>query len=177
MHLANHQRKLLGLIRSSYQVGPDDEAYFHVVAQSRDLIEARTNIVLWRAYVLQRACVLTYRLLERRGIIGDVLGKFCMEYNISPFRETQGPAFLEMLSNHDDLIVASVARFELALLRVRQGDPNIYIIKWNIDPLGILNSLAKDVPYDGALVDQGCYEAIVSKTLPNLFNVAKVEEH
>ena len=46
MDLAAHQRKLLGLFRSTYQVCGDDEAYIHKVAQSRDLEEGRRNIFL-----------------------------------------------------------------------------------------------------------------------------------
>src|SRR5947208_7270731 len=66
MDLANHQRILLGLIRSNYQVRPDDDAYFHSVSQSRDLEEARGNIFPWRVYVLERTCVLTFTLLKQR---------------------------------------------------------------------------------------------------------------
>ena len=67
MDLADHQRKLLGLVRSSYQVRADDDAYIHNVAQSEDLEEARRNIFLWRIYVLERTAALTFTLLKQRN--------------------------------------------------------------------------------------------------------------
>jgi len=54
MDLANHQRILLGLLRTSYQPGRDDAPYYHRVAASPDLREARGNIYLWRVWVLER---------------------------------------------------------------------------------------------------------------------------
>jgi hypothetical protein len=148
MDLAAHQRKLLGLIRSTYQVCPDDDPYIRRVAQSRDLDEARRNIFLWRIYVLERTCVLTFTLLKRRDLLEEAVSAFITRHNISPFRETQGPAFLEMVSGHHDTLIASVAQFELALMKVRQGDPSSYTVSWNVEPHSILNSLAKDIPID-----------------------------
>src|SRR3954452_1536731 len=142
MDVANHQRILLGLIRSNYQVRPDDDSYFHKVSQSRDLEEARGNILLWRVYVLERACVLTFSLLKQRELLKPALDAFIAQYNISPFRETQPPDFLEALSTHDDPLVASVAQFELSLWKVRQGDSASYTVYWSIEPHSILNNLA-----------------------------------
>src|ERR1044072_176035 len=142
MELANHQRILLGLIRSNYEVGPDDDSYFHKVSQSRDLEEARGNIFLWRVYVLERACVLTFTLLKQRNLLKPALDAFITQNNISPFRETQPPDFLEALSAHEDALVASVAQFELALWKARQGDPATYTVSWSVEPHIILNNLA-----------------------------------
>ena len=61
--------------------------------------------------------------------------------NISPFRETQALGFPEALTDHSDRLIRSVAQFELALLKVRQGDAATYVIPWNLDPYTILNSL------------------------------------
>src|SRR5438093_1790613 len=99
MDLADHQRKLLGLFRSTYQVRADDDSYIHRVAQSKDLEEARRNVFLWRVYVLERTCVLTFTLLKRRNLLKETLNAFITRQNISPFRETQAPAFLEALSD------------------------------------------------------------------------------
>src|SRR5947209_19432812 len=123
MDLAAHQRKLLGLFRSTYQVAADDDAYIHRVAQSKHLEEARRNIFLWRIFVLERTAVLTFTLLKRRNLLEPTVADFITRQNISPFRETQAPAFLEALAGHPDSLIASVAQFELALLKVRQGDP------------------------------------------------------
>ena len=171
MDLANHQRILLGLIRSNYQVRPDDDAYFHRVSHSRDLEEARGNIFLWRVYVLERTCVLTFTLLKQRNLLEQELDAFIRQHNISPFRETQPPDFLEALSSHDDPLIASVAKFELSLWKVKQGDPASYTVFWSVEPHSILNNLAKNIPIDEESVPKGDYQILVSRDLPFLFEI------
>jgi hypothetical protein len=170
MDLAVHQRKLLGLIRSTYQVRADDDAYIRRVAQSKDLEEARRNIFLWRIYVLERTAALTFTLLKQRNLLGEILSTFITRHNISPFRETQAPAFLESLSGHHDSLVASVAQFELALMKVRQGDPGTYIVDWNVEPHAILNSLAKGIPLED-LAPEGAYQIRISRDFPSQFQI------
>ncbi len=174
MGLAAHQRKLLGLFRSTYQVGGDDEAYIHKVAQSRDLEEGRRNIFLWRVWVLERTAVLTFNLLKRLCLAEEAVGVFMRQSNISPFRETQTPAFLEAMSGHPDSLVASVAQFELALLKVKQGDSGSYVVPWNHgEPLAILNSLARDVPFESS-AGEGAYQILISGDLPSQFKVVSL---
>ena len=173
MDLATHQRKLLGLIRSSYQVSSDDDSYIRTVAQSGDLEEARRNVFLWRIYVLERSCRLTFTLLKRRKVLTESVCAFIRQQNISPFRETQAPAFLEMLSAHDDALIASVAQFELALMKVRQGDSSSYTVSWNVEPHSVLNSVAKDLPIDDH-VPKGQYQILISRELPSLFHIVRL---
>jgi hypothetical protein len=172
MDLAAHQRKLLGLVRSTYQVCPEDDPYIQRVAQSKDLEEARRNIFLWRIYVLERACRLSFTLLKRRNLLEETLSGFITRYNISPFRETQGPALLEVLSSHYDNLIASVAQFELALMKVKHGDPCSYVVNWNVEPYSILNSLAKGIPM-GDSVLEGAYRILISRDLPFLFKIVR----
>lgn len=174
MDLATHQRKLLGLFRSTYQMRADDDPYVHKVAASRDLAEARRNIFLWRIWVLQRSCVLTFTLLKQRKLLEEAVRDFIARHNISPFRETQGPAFLEGLSTHADPLVASVAQFELALVRVKQGDTRTHSVDWHLDPHPVLHALAEDLPLDGRSA-QGSYRTHVARDLPHLFEIVRVE--
>jgi hypothetical protein len=96
--------------------------------------------------------------------------------NISPFRETQTPAFLEAMSRHADSLVTSVAQFELALIKVKQGDTGFYVIPWNHgEPLAILNGLAKDVPFDYS-AREGGFKILISRDLPSQFQVISVTE-
>jgi hypothetical protein len=185
MDLATHQRTLLGLFRGTHRPAPDDDPYVHIVASSPDLVEARRNIFLWRVYVLERACVLTFRLLRRKGLLAAAIGQFIGETNISPFRETQAPAFLEMVATHPDSLVASVAAFELALMRAGdstmevgpRGDAHDVaqpsIVDWNVAPHGVLNSLARDLPLDDEL-EPGSYRIVVSPRLPALFEIHRL---
>lgn len=170
MDLASHQRKLLGLFRSTYQVCADDDAYIHRVAQSKDLEEGRRNIFLWRIFVLERTCALTFTLLRRRHLLEETVSAFIRRHNISPFRETQAPAFLEDLSGHPDGLIASVAQFELALSKVRQGDPCSYVVSWSVEPHTILNSLARDIPLADN-IPEGAYQILISRDLPSLFQI------
>lgn len=174
MDLANHQRKLLGLFRATYQVRAADDSYIRGVAQSKDLEEARRNVFLWRIYVLERTCVLTFTLLKRRNLLKKTLNTFITRHNISPFRETQTPAFLESLIDHPDSLIASVAQFELALMKVREGDPCSYLVPWNVEPHTILNSLARDTPLEGK-VPEGAYQIRISRDLPLQFQIVSVQ--
>jgi hypothetical protein len=173
MELAAHQRKLLGLFRSMYQVRSEDDAYIHRVAQSKDLEEARRNIFLWRLFVLERTAVLTFTLLKRRNLLEETLRAFITRHNISPFRETQAPAFLEALGSHHDSLIASVAQFELALLKVRQGDASAYVVPWSVEPHAVLNSLARDLPLEDR-VPEGAYQILVSRDIPSQFQIVSV---
>ena len=170
MDLKCQQRKLLGLIRGVYQPPPEDDPYILRVAESKDLEEARRNIFLWRIFVLERTCYFTFTLLKRRNLLEKTLSAFIAQYNISPFRETQAPAFLEALSGHPDSLVVSVAQFELALMKVRRGDPNSYAIPWSFEPYAILNRLAKDAPLEDQ-PQEGSYQILVSRDLPFRFQV------
>jgi hypothetical protein len=172
MDLATCQRKLLGLFRNAYRVPADEDAYIREVAQSKELEEGRRNIQLWRVYVLERTCALTVNLLRRRKLLDEALDAFIMQKNISPFRETQGPAFLEWLSRHDDRLIASVAQFELALMNVRQGDTGPYVIPWSVEPHGVLHSLARDIPFADD-TPAGDYEIVVSGDLPGQFRISQ----
>ena len=170
MDLATQQRKLLGLFRSTYKVTADDDAYIRKVARSGDLAEGKKNIALWRVWVFERTCALTVSLLRRRNILESLIKDFITSENISPFRETQAPAFLEWLTKSDDDLVASVAKFELALIRVRQGDRHTYTIAWNFEPSSILHCLAKDLAVESELTP-GHYQVVVSHKIPGHFRI------
>jgi hypothetical protein len=170
MDLAAHQRILLGLLRSSYQVSEDDDEYFHRVANSKDLQEARGNIYLWRVYVLERTCVLTVALLRQRRGLAPALQAFIQRHNISPFREFQPLAFLASLANHPDHLVASVSQFELALMKAREGDPACRVVSWQVEPSGVLKSLAQDAPLDPE-PPSGAYVTRICRDLPFLFEI------
>lgn len=170
--LAQHQRILLGLIRANYAVGRADPPYFHQAAASPDLQEARGNIFLWRVYVLERTCVLTMALLRQRGSLEPALEAFIRSQNVSPFREYQPLAFLASLGGHPDRLVVSVSQFELALMRVREGDAHCYSVQWHTDPHHVLHCLAQDRAPD--LSDaEGVWQTRIDAGLPHLFEIVR----
>ena len=170
MDLASHQRILLGLIRSNYQVQEDDDAYFHRVARSPDLEEARNNIFLWRVYVLERTCVLTTALLRQKRLLEPALQRFIRTHNVSLFREYQPLAFLASLARHADPLVVSVSQFELALMKVREGDAGSYSVDWEVDPHAVLAWLARGETLR-AVPEPGRYVTRVSRELFGLFEI------
>ena len=173
MDLATHERNLLNLIRHNRLVDEDDP-YLQRVARSAYLQEARRNVFLWRIYVLERTCPLTFALLRNRGLLADAVRGFIAQHNISPFRETQAPAFLASLAEHRDGLVALVARFERALLLVRQGDPDVHEFDWPVEPLSVLHRLARREPVGD--VAEGAYRIVVSGELPNGFQIREPTE-
>jgi len=173
MDLASHQRILLGLMRATYQPGASDAPYYHRVSGSPDLQEARGNVLLWRVYVLERTCVLTVELLRQAELLEDALQAFIRQENISPFREYQPLAFLEFLAGHEDPLVVSVSRFELALLKVREGDPCRYMVDWSYDPAPILQALAQRAPLPDR-ADPDLHRVEISGELPYLFEMKRL---
>jgi hypothetical protein len=172
--LANHQRKLLSLFRSTYHPSAADDEYIQRVAGSKDLKEARRNILMWRFYVLERTAVLTVTLLQQRSLLTEMLNAFIAQSNISPFRETQAPAFLEMMSRHPDPLVASVAQFELAFLKVREGASGPYVVRWAVEPHSVLDCLARNKPLPGD-VPAGTYQTLIRRDFPGYFQIVRVE--
>jgi hypothetical protein len=168
--LASHQRKLLGLMRASYEPVAGDDEYFHTVARSPDLTEARGNVYLWRVYVLERTCVLTVALLRQRQRLNVVLEAFIRQRNISPFREFQPLAFLTFLGGDTDHLVASVSQFELALTKARQGDPTCHSVRWQVDPHDVLKALALGEMIEVDPPARACVVR-VSCALPRLFEI------
>jgi len=174
MEIAALQRELLRLFKASDGLDADNDAYIGIVARSRDLQEARNNILMWRVWVLERACPLTVALLRQRNVLEENVRLFIAHHNISPFRETQGPVFLAYVSAHEDSLIASVAQFELALIKVKSGVPADHVVVWNVEPSGILNSLATGAPFDEN-APRGRYETRLSRSLPMWFEIVALD--
>ncbi len=128
---------------------------------------------MWRVYVLERTCPLTVSLLRQRNTLEQSLSKFISETNISPFRETQAPAFLQSLSTHSDNLLSSVAQFELALMRAKEGDSTRHVISWSFDPYPVLNCLARELPLPQDL-RRAPFQVIVSRELLGFFQIVAV---
>lgn len=135
--------------------------------------EARGNVLLWRIYVLERSCVLTVELLRQADLLEDALHTFIRQENISPFREYQPLAFLDFLGGHEDPLVVSVSQFELALMKVREGDPCRYVVDWSYDPAPMLQALAQREPLPDR-ADPDLHRTEISGELPYLFEIKRL---
>ncbi len=168
MKLIELQQHLLALI-TGHTVACEDEEYVRLVQQSPHLITLRKIIALWRTYDLERACPLTSAFLKRQGMFDTQIQLFAQTAMSSPFIEAIAMAFLDLLAHDSSSYLASLAQFECALLRVKQGDEQVFRIAWPCDPYTLLAyTLGKHAilpPFtDG-------YETLVARAIPNLFQV------
>jgi hypothetical protein len=170
MDLAELQRKLLGLIRTTYQATTEDEPYIQTVAQSKHLEVMYEIVVFWRSLGIERYCVLTASLLKKRGLFDENIETLIKTQAISPFVEKLGRIFVDMMSQSEDDLIASVAQFESAFIKIKHGDPNQYVVDWHYEPYAVLTSLIRDLPLEQYLT-KGSYQTLVSAELPNGFEV------
>lgn len=170
MDLATRQRQLLGLLKGNDYASFDGDPYIRAIAQSKNLEVTREIIVWWRLSSLERYCVLTSKLLKQRKLFETLVQDFIGTQKISPFIEKLGRTFLESLREHEDSLVASVAQFELALIKVKQGEPNTYVIDWFYEPYSVLNNILRGEPVNEEK-DKVLYQTLVSPELPTLFQV------
>lgn len=171
---ATQQRKLFGLTKGSYLVSEGDDPYICAVAQSEHLELVQEIVIWWRAYGLERYCPLTSAVLKRHELFDETVSTFTREQRISPFIEKLGTTFLEEMSGHEHSLIASVAQFELALIKVKQRDAAEYVVDWEYEPYTVLNSLINNLPLDEENTEDS-YRTIVSGELPKLFLVVSVQ--
>jgi hypothetical protein len=172
MDLATLQRQLRDLLISSTSPEADVAPYIRTVAGSEQLALMQEITAWWRAYDLERYCTLTTALLKQLGIFETTVQTFVRQQRPSPFIEVFGATFLEMMSTHGEPRIATIARFESALIRVHQSDPTTYVITWQDEPYTFIQNLLTQRPINenGA---QGVYQTIVASHLPQGFEVVQ----
>lgn len=170
MNLVEHQRKLLLMIKGSYNPSIMDEPYLRAVAKSEHLELVREIATWWRIFDIERYCALTARLLKQRGIYETSVNQFVKTHTISPFINELGEAFLMDLSESNDRLLSEVSRFELALTRVKRGDQSAYTIKWEHDPATVLTCLVKGIAFETDKT-HGNFLVTVSATIPGMFSI------
>lgn len=170
MDLATHQRKLLGMIKGAYTPAASDEEYLQRLEGSSGLSMVREIVAWWRAFGLERTCILTSRLLKRLGRFEEAVSTFLLRPGSSSQNKRNAVDFFEMLAEDGDGLVASLARFEAAMLRVKQGDSATYVIEWGHEPMAVIDSLLHSTSPDLAKV-RGRWRTIVTRSEPELFRV------
>jgi hypothetical protein len=131
--LADYQRSLRDLIKGR-SGPPPGESHLAEVAQSPGLSLIREIAVWWRTLAVDSYCPWSTRLLRHLGIFKECVEKFYCGQNVSPYVEKAGEQFLLELSGHPHFVVSALARFELALLKVRKGDTEEYTVEWDRNP-------------------------------------------
>jgi hypothetical protein len=167
MKLVELQRHLLALI-TGHAMACEDEEYVRLVQQSPHLITLHKIIALWRVYDLERACPLTVAFLKRQGMFDTQLQRFVQTSITSPFIEAIAMAFLDLLAHDSSLYLASLAQFERALLRVKQGDEQVFRIAWPCEPYALLAYALGKLAIFPPLTDG--YWTLVARGIPDLFH-------
>jgi len=156
---------MLHLIKGRPMVANDP--YLQCVERSRELAVVREVAIWWRTYHVERTCFHTARLMNRLGLLGRAVAEFYSRAAASPFAEEVGRQFVAEMTGHSDPLVASMAQFEAALLKVREGSARRYGIEWDRNPNDVFRALEKggELPESEGMP---CYYIEVAADIPDL---------
>ena len=174
MDLAAHQRALLALIEGDQSSTDVDEEYLRDVAASDGLRVLREIVAHWEVYDIRRACPLTATALQGSGRFVEAVGAVRFE-GTSAFLDERVSVFLDNVADAEGGVIASIARFEQAIIDVRRGEPHRHVIEWDRNPAVVVNGLLEG----RWLVDEaepGHYRTIVDPALPGLVSIELDEE-
>lgn len=163
--LAQLQDGMLRLIKAR-PINTKD-SYLELVEGSGELAAIREIAIWWRTYHLERTCVHTARLMRRLGLFGQAVAEFYAGAPAAPFAEEVGRQFVAAMSGHADPLVASMAQFEAALLKVRAGGAGRYGIEWDRNPNDVFRALERggELP---ASEGMPCYFVEVAANIPGM---------
>lgn len=163
--LAEYQKNLRDLIKG--RAGPPaGDQHLAEVAQSPGLAAIREIAVWWRTLAVEEYCPWSTRLLRRLGIFPETVKAFYRGQNVSPYVEKAGEQFLLELGSHAHPVVAALAQFELAMLKVKQGDTREYTVDWDRNPDGVFACVTTGSELPPAEADQ--YKTYISRAIPGL---------
>ena len=145
--LAEYQKAMLDLLKNRASASFSDPHLAEVV-HSPGLGLLREVAVWWRGFAVDSACPWTAGLLKKLGRFESSVEEFYRGQNVSPYVEKAGEEFLFRMSANLEPLVAAMARLELALMRMRQGSSDEYLIEWDRNPDEVFKSLksAQDLP-------------------------------
>jgi hypothetical protein len=171
--LAEYQKAMLDMLKGR-AVARSGNPHLSDVAQSPGLGLLREVAVWWRGFAVESACPWTAALLKKLGSFESTIKTFYRGQNVSPYVEKAGEEFLFRMSASPEPLVSAMARLELALMRMRQGSADEYLIEWDRNPDDVFKSLksAQDPPppaEPGVL-----YCTYVSRDIPGLVRCERV---
>lgn len=169
--LAEYQKSMLSLIKGRAlppsPQPPARDLHMAELEQSRGLELLREIAVWWRGFAVESTCPWTARLLKRLGYFEAAVTKFYRGQNVSPYVVRAGEQFLFQMSAHPDPLVYAMARLELALMRVKQGSADEYLVQWDRNPEMVFQALRSGSVLPLAEQD-ACYEMYISRDIPEL---------
>jgi len=164
--LAEYQKTLLDLMKGRAAAGFTDP-HLAELAQSPGLGLLREIAVWWRGFAVETNCPWTAQLLKKLGDFDPKVERFYRGQNVSPYVEKAGEQFLQQMSSSPQPLVAAMARFELALMKVKQGSADKHCVEWDRDPEQVFQFLksARDLPpTEPGLI----YRTYIARDIPEL---------
>jgi hypothetical protein len=144
MNLAQHQQDLSRLVKCGAAGFHSDDPYVQAMATSTQLDMLREVTLWWREYDIERTCVLTASLLTRRGLLKDMVKHYVAQPGYSPFISEMTASFLGLMAQHPDHVISAMAKFELAVIGAKRGEPGEESIDWPCDPRSVLNGIISE---------------------------------
>lgn len=175
MDVAEHQRTLYRMIREGRGPSADAPHYYQHIAHHETLDIVRDVSNYWTADGIQRASGLTTRALKALGYWEQAQKDYIEDRLIEAYIPEMGFIFRDRVAaEHPDTLMRSVAQFESALIRARDGVAGTWEIEWDRDPIDVINWLGNpEGPLNAA---SGAYLTEVGKDLPNEFEAYQLEE-
>lgn len=173
LSLAELQTKLLGLIKNSYQPTQSDDPYLHEVAISPNLKLIREIALWWRQNHVMRYCFFTAGFLKATNQMEAATARYFQSNNHSSFIEEIGPHFLKWLITQETGILSVIARFELGMMAVTNGECYQDTIMWPCDPFLVMHGLIQgDLPQQ--LTGDTFHQMIISDKITGGFEVIPI---
>lgn len=171
--LGQMQAGIRDLIKNRNAAAHMGDPYLKEVASSSGFAMLQEIAIWWRAFQLSSYCVFTGKLLKKLGLFDEMVKNFFFERAVSPYIETAGDSFLVSLATHENPLVATMARFERAVLLVKKGSHEEYHVVWDRDPDQLMASLG--APGDLSPAEPGSsYCMTISREIPSLVACFKV---
>lgn len=173
-NLGELQRGLLCLVKGR-PIEVRLDSYLASVAASRELLLVKEIALWWRAFSLESYCLFTSRLMNRLGGFNAAVDSYFCQHSTSPFIEELSQDFLAWVITQQSSMVATVARFERALLRVKRGDDAAYQVEWDRNPQSLLDAILRGATLPPAEANRS-YRTIISAQVPDLVCYELIED-
>lgn len=152
---------------------PDgNNPYLAELEASKHLRRIQYISVWWRAKQIEQYSFLTAKLLKISGLYEQFVEEFLRNQPYeSAFIEDTGNKFLNYVAvAHPHSLAGSLAKFEVAILTIRQGMDETTEINWPFSPQPIIDALLTN-QFASLTFIKGNYKTLVSSQLPEYYRI------
>lgn len=144
MDLKTLQTGYINLLKDRETQIITEDDYFKNIVASKNFKVLNDIVLYWRLQGISDFCTLTSGLLKKLCLFEDKVKLFYRETNISGYLEELGKSFLAYTSDDKNNLIAFVSEFELALIKVKLGCGDEFLIETNFNPAGVFNFIFSD---------------------------------